>query len=129
MGINVDNSRKKQSEGVWTSFNGSDFKVAHNSSIKFQRILNRLQAPHRRKIEKGTLDPAISKEILCTAMSEAILLDWKKVVDGEGKEVEFSPELAIKALTNNDDLREYIQEYSMDLENFRTEQLVEEGNS
>ena len=129
MTINIDNSRKTQSEGVWTSFNGSQFKVAHTSSNKFQRILNRLQAPYRRKIDKGILDPAISKEILCTAMAEAILLDWKEVVNGKNETVEYSSEIATKALANNDDLREYIQEYAMDLENFRSETMVEEGNS
>ena len=129
MSINVDNVSRKQSEGVWTSFGGSQFKVAHTSSTKFQRILNRLQAPHRRKIDKGTLDPAISKEILCTAMAEAILLDWKGVVNGKGEEVAYSPEAAIKALMNNEDLREYIQDYSIDLENFRQDLLDEQGKS
>lgn len=127
MSVNVDNSTKKQTDGVWAKFGGSKFLVASTGSTKFQRILNRLQAPHRKKIEKGTLDPKISKEILCTAMSEALLLGWADVVDGDKKPVEFSSDLAFKALMNNDDLREYLSEFSQDLENFRAEETAELG--
>ena len=129
MGINVDNNTSKQTAGVWTTFAGSKFKVASTSSTKFQRSLNRLQAPYRRKIEKGTLDPKVSREILCQAMSEALLLDWADVEDGDKKPVEFSQEMAFKALMNNDDLRDYISEFSQDLENFRAEELKEMGNA
>jgi hypothetical protein len=129
MGVKIDNSRKKQENGVWANFNGSQFLVAHSGSLKFQRSLTRQQAPYRRKIEKGSLDPAISKEILCQAMSEGLLLDWKNVGDSAGNDVSFSQEAAFKALMNNDDLREFIQEYAIDLENFRAEEIREEGNS
>lgn len=129
MSVNVDNSTKKQSEGVWTKYNGSKFKVASTGSTKFQRILNRLQAPHRKKIEKGTLDPKISKEILCEAMAEGLLLDWQDVVDKDGNQVPFTPEIAFKALLNNDDLKDHLSEFAQDLENFRAEEIAEAGNS
>lgn len=129
MSINVDNSTKKQTDGVWTEFGDSKFKVASTSSTKFQRILNRLQAPYRKKMEKGTLDPKVSKDILCEAMSEGLLLDWKNVVDGNGAEVAFDSEVAKRALLNNDDLREYLSEFAADLENYRTEEVKELGNA
>ncbi len=129
MGINVDQKRTAQERGVWTSFGGSKFKVVHSGSIKFQRTLNRLQQPYRRKIDKGSLDPEVSRKILCEAMATGILLDWKDVVDGQGQEVPFSSDVAEKALLNNDDLREYIQDFAMDLENYRAEEIVETGNS
>lgn len=129
MGINVDNSTKKQVDGVWTQFGGSKFKIASTTSTKFQRVLNRLQAPYRKKIEKGTLDPKISKEILCQAMAEGLLVDWDQVVDGENNPVPFDAEVAFKALMNNDDLKEYLTEYAADLENFRTEEVQEMGKS
>lgn len=129
MSIKVDNSRKKQEKGVWTTFGGSQFLVAHSSALKFQRILTRLQAPHRRKIERGNLDPAVSKEILCQAMAEGLILDWKDVIDSQNNVVPFSTEMAAQALANNYDLRDYLQEFSIDLENFRQEEIKEEGNS
>jgi hypothetical protein len=129
MGINVDNSTKKQAEGVWTKFGGSKFKVASTTSTKFQRALNRLQAPYRKKIEKGTLDPKISKEILCQAMADALLVDWEDVEDANKQPVPFSPELAFKALMNNDDLKDFLSDFGQDLENFRAEEIVSAGNS
>lgn len=125
--INVDNSNQKQSEGVWTSFGDSEFKVGASSSTKFQRFLNRLQAPHRKKIEKGTLDPKISKEILCKAMAGGLLIDWKDVVDANKKPVDFSIDMAERALLNNDDLREYLLDFAQDQENYRTEEAQELG--
>jgi hypothetical protein len=108
MPINVDNSRSKQEKGVWTSFGGSKFKVVHAGAAKFQRVLNRLQAPYRKKIERGTLDPVISKEILAEAMAEGMLIDWADVVNSQNEEVPFDSDMAKVALLNNDDLREYL---------------------
>jgi len=127
--IVVDRNKSNQDKGVWTKFGDSQFKVAHTGSIRFQRILNRLQAPHRRKIEKGTLDPSISRDILCEAMAGGLLLDWKDVINSNKEEVPFSPEMAEMALKNNDDLREFLQEFALDLENFRAEEMEEEGKS
>jgi len=62
-------------------------------------------------------------------MSEGLLLDWKNVGDSSGADVPFSPDVAAQALANNDDLRDYLQEYALDLENFREEEVQEEGNS
>lgn len=124
--LNVDQSTKKQTEGTWTKFGDSKFKVASSSSTKFQRALNRLQAPYRKKIDKGTLDPKISKDLLCEAMADALIVDWKDVVSAEGP-VEYSPEVAKRALMNNDDLREFLLEYSQDIQNFRDEEVAEAG--
>lgn len=129
MAINVDRNRDKQEKGVWTKFQESDFKVASSNSTGFQRQLTRLQAPYRKKIDKGTLDPKVSKDILCQAMASDLLVDWKEVVDGSGQTVEFSKEMAYKALLNNDDLREFIQEFAMELDNFRQEELETSGKS
>lgn len=124
--LNIDQSTKKQIDGVWTKFGDSKFKVASSSTTKFQRALNRLQAPYRKKIDKGTLDPKISKDILCEAMAEALIVDWDEVTSNDGP-VKFNPELAKRALSNNDDLREYLLEYAQDLQNFRDEEVAEAG--
>lgn len=129
MSVNVDRSRDKQEKGVWTTFEGSQFKVASSTSTSFQRSLNRLQAPYRKKLDKGTLDPKISRQILCEAMAQSLLLDWKDVTNAKNEEVPFSKESAEQALLNNDDLREYLQEYATDLENFRQEEIKQEGES
>lgn len=128
MTINIDNQNNLTTEGVWTNFGGSKFKVAHTGNAKFQRALNRLQAPHRKAIEKGKLDPIEGKEIICQAMSEGLVVDWSGVTDKTGAEVKFDRTLCFTALKNNEDLREFIQEFATDLENFRTENIQSEGN-
>jgi hypothetical protein len=62
-------------------------------------------------------------------MAGGLLLDWKDVINSNKEEVPFSPEMAEMALKNNDDLREFLQEFALDLENFRAEEMEEEGKS
>jgi predicted DNA-binding protein (UPF0278 family) len=128
MAINIDQDTSKADEGVWTTYSGSKFKVANIGAAKFQRTLNRLQMPYRRKIEKGTMDPVDSRQILCQAMAEGLIVAWDDVVDKKGEKVEFSHKLCEKMLINNPDLREYIQEYSLNLDNFKNEEQEELGN-
>lgn len=127
--IVIDNENTLQDEGVWADFGGSSFKIAHAGNMLFQRTLNRLQLPHRRQIERGNLDPAITHGILCKALAKGVLLDWKDVQNAKGENVPYSEEFASMALARNHDLREFVQEFSSDLENYRSERIIAEGNS
>lgn len=120
--INIDNDNPLLTQGAWAEFEGSKFLVTHMSNLAFQRAWLRKQQPHRKKIEAGTLDPAIVRDLMTQAMAEAMILDWQKVVDGEGKEVPFSKEACVKALANNPELRDFVSEFSMQLDNFRQEE-------
>ena len=121
MKINIDQENPLLTAGVWADFGDSKFLVTHMSNVAFQRAVMRLQSPHKSKIEKGTLDPQISRDIMSKAMAQALVLDWKDVVDGEDKPVVFTSEACFKALKNNEDLRDFISEFAMNLENFRKE--------
>lgn len=112
-------------EGQWTSYEGSDFRIAYATNVKFLRAKQRLEQPYRRKIESGTLDPAEHRRILCKAIAEAILLDWRNV-DGD---VPYSVKAAEKALLNDEAFREFVMTFSMELSNFREEERELEGNS
>ena len=127
--INIDNDVSLLDEGVWTEFNGSKLKIAHSSNSAFQRALSRRQQPHRRKIEQGTADPQVLRDVMCQAMADALVVDWKEVTDKSGASIAYTPELGYKALKNNPDLREYVTEFSTNLDNFRTEEVNELGKS
>lgn len=129
MSIVVNAKHDKITQGTWVEFGGSKFLVCHSSNLKFQRTFARLQQPHRSKIEKGTLDPAISKEIVCKAFAQALILDWSEVIDSDGNDVPFSTESAYQALTNNPDLVEYIQEVSNNLAYYKSEELEALGKN
>lgn len=115
--------------GTWAKYRDSEFKIAHISNMKFQRTLARLQQPHRRKIEQGAMDPAVQKDILCKAMAEGILLDWKKVVDKSGAETAYKPEHGYTALSNDPEFRDFVSDFSMSIANYREEAETELGNS
>lgn len=129
MPINVNAKNDAINDGVWVEYSGSQFLVTHSSNLRFQRLFNRLHAPHRAKIEKGTLDPAISREIVCKSFSQAIIIDWKDVTDEQGNDVAYSSDMAYEALKNNPDLFEFIQEVSTNLANFKSEELADLGKS
>ena len=119
---------EQESEGVWADFGEGRFKIAHTNNMVFQREFARLQAPYRKKIERGTLDPKIQLSIMCKAMAKGILLDWENV-GSEGQTIPYSREMAEKVLFNNSDLRDFVTEFSTDLENYVTEELEDLGNS
>jgi hypothetical protein len=127
--FNVDSIDKDKTKlGSWADFSDGKFLIAHSGNLSFQREFSRLQQPHRKKIDRGNLDPKIANEIMCRAMSSSILLNWKNV-GSEGNELAYSEETAYNVLLNNDELREFVQEYSLDLENFRSETIEESGES
>lgn len=119
---------KPLDDGVWKEFGGSRFLICHTSNLKFQRTLAKLQAPFRKDIEKGRMDPEESKKIVCQSLAEAILLDWDQVIDSEKQPVQYNSKVGKTALMNDESLREFIQEVSTDLANYKDEELVEKGN-
>lgn len=126
--INIDDTSSLSDEGTWVDYEGSKFKIAHISNNKFQRAFARLQQPYRKKIEAGTLDPEISKKLLCQAMSEGILVEWQNVTSKQGP-INYSSEFAFKLLMNNPGVREFITEYASNIDNFRQEAIEELGKN
>lgn len=128
MAFNIDSSSSdKINDGVWASFGGSQFLIRHSSNFKFQKAFGRLQLPYRKKIDKGNLDPETSLEILSEALAIGILIDWKDVVDNSGEKIPYSREMAIKALSNNPDLREFVEEFSSEIDNFKEDEREDLG--
>ena len=114
--------------GVWQKFDGSEFLIAHMSNMRFQRALSRLQQPHRRRIETSTLDPQVNKEILCRAMAEGILLDWRGVKSKENQnDVPYTPDNGYRALMGNADFRDFVSFIAMEMANFRASEVEELG--
>ena len=116
-----------ENSGIWVTFRGGQFLIAHTNNMVFQRVFTRLQAPFRRKIEKATLDPKIQLETMCKAMAKGVLLNWKDVVS-DGEVIEYSEDAAYNVLMNNSELREFVQDTALDLENYREEDVEALGN-
>ena len=115
-------------DGVWADYEGSRFKIAYATNVRFLRAKQRLEQPHRRKIENGTMDPAEHRRILSKAMADAILLDWSGV-KGENGDVPYTAKLGELALLFDESFRDFVMNFSMDLSNFKDEERAFEGNS
>lgn len=108
--------------GVWRSFKGADFLIAHISNLKFQRALAKHQQPHRKKLEQGSLDPEVNRDITCRALSEGVLLNWRGVTDRQKSPVDYTAERGFIALSKNGELRDFVSEVAMNMGNYIEEE-------
>lgn len=128
--FNIDTrTTDRDEEGVWTKYEGSDFRIAHVNNPKFQSYFTKLQLPHKRQIDKGTLDADTQLEIMCKAMSRYVLVGWQNVINNDEEPVPYTVDAAQKVLIENADFREFVQDFAMDLSNFREEVISETGKS
>ncbi len=117
----------KLDEGVWLSYQGGRVLIRHTSNSKFLRTMARLQAPFRKDIEKGRMDPDEMRNIVSEALAKDILLDWE-AKDESGTVVKYNPTVGKTALLADEGLREFVQESASDLSNFRDAEIEEKGN-
>ena len=122
MAFNIDAvDTDAQSNGVWEEYQGSEFLIASTANIRYQKRLATLRKPLSRQIDKGTADPEELNRIFCKAISERILLDWKNVVDSNGKAIDYSPEIAQKSLETNDTFASWVLEVAGNQEFYERE--------
>lgn len=124
-----DKENNQFEDGVWMPFDGSEFLIAHSSSVKFQRALARLQQPHRKRIEAGTMDPEESKRIVCQAMAEGVLLNWRNVISSAGEPVDYNKARGTEALLKDPSFRDFVSEVSMAATNYVQTEVEELGKS
>ena len=111
----IDHNR--EDNGTWTIYRGVQLLIARASNTRFKAIFRRLTQPYQRELDQGGLSEEKSAEILCESLSDAILLGWKGfVMDGE--EVEYSKENAKNLMLNDPDCREFVTNFSNDIENY-----------
>jgi len=116
----VDKSHEEN--GSWGTYRGVKLLIARANNTRFRAIFKRLSKPFSREIEKGTIGEADSESILCESLSKGILFGWKNfIVNGE--EIEYTQDTAQQLMVNDPDCRQYVQEYSQDLDNYLKEDL------
>ena len=115
--------------GVWAEWSGSKFLIAHISNLKFQKLLARLQQPHRKKLESGGLDPETNRDILCKALSETVLLDWANVSSRAGDRTHFTAQNAFLALQRDPEFRDFVADFATQMANYRAQEVEEMGKS
>lgn len=79
--------------GVWLKFPG-DRRVrvlrAGGSNKRFSRSFSRVVKPYRRQLDRGTLDPEKSEELMLEVYLDAVIMDWEGFKDKKGRDIPFS---------------------------------------
>jgi hypothetical protein len=106
----------KETEGVWTEYEGVKVLVARMNNASFLRAL--------REKSKSTVEGNLqamatekSDALMIEVMAEHILLGWKPF-DFDGQTIEHNRENAISLLTHDPDFRDFISDFSRNVGNF-----------
>ena len=113
----------KEINGVEALYYGVTLIIAKQGQ-KYASDLARLSKPYRRDFERGTIQDDVAKGILVQAIAANLLVGWKDFVVN-GKEVECTEETKKKLLTEDDECRKFILEFSDDISNFLEEEKKE----
>ena len=128
-----DKPNDRVDQGVWVEYEGSRFLLAAAGNDNFIRRMTALRKPYRRQEERGDgIDPAKLRQITIQATAETVLLNWEGVKvqqNGEAVDLPYSVKAAVQALTNSIPFRNWVMEFSMDMQNFIVEAEEIEGNS
>lgn len=119
-------NKQAQETGVWATYEGSEFLIAHLTSPAFTRKKKQLERPHERAIKAGKLSDETTTDILATCIAETILLDWKGVTDFEDEkeaEVPYDSELAKQALKEDAEFLNFVISVASDQANYLKESI------
>ena len=119
--------------GVWALYENDageaiEFKIARAGNPAYLRAVDKHEAPHRKQKQRGKLSSSKEIELTCKAMAEGILMDWRPV-EGKGKgrvteggePLEYSQENAVLVLRYNAGIRDFVLDFALEEENYRTE--------
>lgn len=127
----TENGRWFEGDEVWGP------KLAH-VSIKLRRMTSKASQKARRDVElkyakyqdkKGQFPEDVSKRLLAEHLATGIIVDWKGVIDRDGKEIPFSPEAAFALAYKLPDFMLPLVQKSAVLDSFQAEaKEIVEGN-
>jgi hypothetical protein len=113
-----------ENEGMWIGLKGDiKIKITYFGNKKNKSYLEKLRAPYKTQIRKGTLDPSIEEELTLKAMSRFVLVDWEGMTTQEGKELPYSVENAYQILKELPHFANEVADLSTSMDTFRAEQI------
>lgn len=115
---------KAAEEGKWFPVApGIEFKIRRMNSIIANNIRRNLLSAY----PNGVVPADQTEEFAVKFLAHAIIVDWKGVVDEEGKAVPFSTETAYTILKEIPEIAEKIAETTQNLDNFRPVETAEKN--
>ena len=114
--------------GIWLKFpGGRRFRVlrAGGSNKKFLRALNSAIRPHKRAMDRGTMDMETSDEIMRTIYAKHVVVDWDGIKDAQGKKVPCTPENVAEFFKAFPNLFSDVTTLATDMAQFSEERIQE----
>lgn len=102
---------------------------AGGQNAKFASVTMAKMAPHRRKLQSGSLDEDVGRRLMAEIYAESVIIGWKNVVDEAGKPLPFTKENCVKLLLDLPEFFSDIQEQAQNMANFRAEALEKEAKN
>lgn len=115
-----------EKDGVWVQLDiGEDIyvKVRSSDCPQHQKRTRSFAAKHWRQMSSGKMDPILEWTETGKALADAVLLDWKGLLDDEGNEIPYSLRLATELMTNREykEFRKAVVRAADDEANFQAE--------
>lgn len=112
----------EREDGVWLRFPG-DRKIhvlrAGGSNRKFLQAFSALTKPHKRQMQRGTLDPDLSDKILIEVYLEAVILGWEGFCEANGTPIKYSKTAARELFTQVPELFQDVVNFASDAATFQ----------
>ena len=110
--------REAEDKGAWMEFGGGRFCVARINNSRYKGHIQKQYQSNKAAISRDDFEAfALADKITAEGIAKYILLDWENITDN-GKAVEYNSKLALEILEEHDDLREAIEDFSRNRENY-----------
>lgn len=117
--------KAKEMNGIWHDIgpeeNGKTPKllIARENNDNFVKLIRRLMNPYKTRAQRKNLGVKKAEEIMCKALSETILLDWKNLEEEDGSKIVYSIEKAYELLSTMNDFKALVISLSEDMDAYR----------
>lgn len=120
--------QRESAEGIWLKFpGGRRIRIlrAGGANKNFARTFSRVIKPYRRAMERGTLDPEKSDELMIQVYLESVVLDWEGFTDANGNDIPYSRTAARELFTALPELFNEVVTFASDAAMFQEQQADE----
>lgn len=123
----------QEEEGVWVPYaQGIQLRIARYGNRSFKARMERLTKPHLRQIRKNSFPEEEAQKFLNECLAHHVLLGWKGLDGENGKPLKYTPDEALKILSDPEyqDFYNDVVELSKDRQLFKEQDMQDaEGNS
>lgn len=115
-----------ENNGNWIDIGGGQsLLIARLGNVAYTDELQRLMKPHLKELRRNEI-PKQMMGLQKKAIAKTILLGWKGLKEVDGKTVEYSQDMALECLNDNQDFFVMVQDLAQDRENFQ-EKITEDS--